>query len=483
MKKIKWIKLADRAYLPFSFSLNGSQNSKKYLKKYGNFKNEDKAIMYQHRFYWPEKEIKIIADYQINKYRAQGSSYLWSMAKKCEKSGEVFIKKIKQISLKKTDSRKQITHNLSLIIEEYRKFVVFMTIPWVLDNFLGEELNTILTKRNLLKRVELEGKLNQPMRMNEGELEQISLLQIVCKMKNQNDFSLPILKKIKKHTDEYGWLPIRWFVGDSLKKEDLIERLKNIFTYDPKEKLSAFKNQTKKIEKETKQIIRELNLNNKEKDFIYLLKEYVFIRTYRSDIINQANFITIPVLKKASIELGLEYNDVLFLSYQELLDCLNNIKKLKYINIPERKESWLLYRDAENITVLSGKKALSFATQQGVLEEKFLDMSEIRGVIAYQGITSGIIKVIHNPNDIGKVNKNDVLVATMTFPSYIAAMERASAFVTDEGGILCHAAIIAREMKKPCIIATKIATKVLKDGDLVEVDANKGIVKVLKRAV
>ena len=63
--------------------------------------------------------------------------------------------------------------------------------------------------------------------------------------------------------------------------------------------------------------------------------------------------------------------------------------------------------------------------------------------------------------------------------NFIGAMEKAAAFVTDEGGITCHAAIIAREMKKPCIIGTKNATKVLKDGDIVEVDANTGIVKII----
>jgi pyruvate,water dikinase len=68
----------------------------------------------------------------------------------------------------------------------------------------------------------------------------------------------------------------------------------------------------------------------------------------------------------------------------------------------------------------------------------------------------------------------------MTFPSMIMAMERAAAFVTDEGGILCHAAIIAREMKKPCVIATKNATKAFKDGDLIEVDANTGIVRKIE---
>ncbi|TSC53383.1 MAG: pyruvate, water dikinase, partial [Parcubacteria group bacterium LiPW_39] len=55
------------------------------------------------------------------------------------------------------------------------------------------------------------------------------------------------------------------------------------------------------------------------------------------------------------------------------------------------------------------------------------------------------------------------------------------AIITDQGGILCHAAIISREMEIPCIINTKIATKVLKDGDLVEVDAEKGIVKKINR--
>ena len=79
--------------------------------------------------------------------------------------------------------------------------------------------------------------------------------------------------------------------------------------------------------------------------------------------------------------------------------------------------------------------------------------------------------------DNAKVLRGDILIAVMTFPNFIPAMEKAAAFVTDEGGILCHAAIVSREMRKPCIIATKHATKVFKDNDLVEVDAEKGIVR------
>ncbi|NTU99308.1 hypothetical protein HGA64_04895, partial [Candidatus Falkowbacteria bacterium] len=63
---------------------------------------------------------------------------------------------------------------------------------------------------------------------------------------------------------------------------------------------------------------------------------------------------------------------------------------------------------------------------------------------------------------------------------FAQAMKKAAAFVTDEGGVTCHAAILARELKKPCIIGTKIATSVLQDGDLVEVDADNGVVRILK---
>lgn len=67
----------------------------------------------------------------------------------------------------------------------------------------------------------------------------------------------------------------------------------------------------------------------------------------------------------------------------------------------------------------------------------------------------------------------------MTSPKLMSALIRCGAIVTDEGGLTSHAAIVARELKKPCIVGTKIATDVLRDGDLVEVDADKGVVRKL----
>ena len=108
------------------------------------------------------------------------------------------------------------------------------------------------------------------------------------------------------------------------------------------------------------------------------------------------------------------------------------------------------------------------------------DNKILKGQPASGGRVKGTIRVIFNKAKIKDFKDGEILVAPMTTPDYISAMKKAKAFITDEGGTLCHAAIIARELKKPCVIGTKIATKVLHDGDLVEVDATKGLVRIIK---
>ena len=80
--------------------------------------------------------------------------------------------------------------------------------------------------------------------------------------------------------------------------------------------------------------------------------------------------------------------------------------------------------------------------------------------------------------DFSKFKKGEILVTDETDASFLPLMKKAKAFITDEGGILCHAAIVAREMKKPCVVGTKIASRVLKTGDVVEISID-GTVRIL----
>ncbi len=106
---------------------------------------------------------------------------------------------------------------------------------------------------------------------------------------------------------------------------------------------------------------------------------------------------------------------------------------------------------------------------------------EVKGQTAQKGVVRGVVRILKNKYQLSQVQEGDVIVSPMTTPDFLPAMQRAAAFVTDEGGIMCHAAIVAREMKKPCVIGTKIATKVFKDGDLVEVDADNGMVRLVQK--
>lgn len=100
----------------------------------------------------------------------------------------------------------------------------------------------------------------------------------------------------------------------------------------------------------------------------------------------------------------------------------------------------------------------------------------IKGIAASVGAASGPVKIIHRVADIGLVVKGDVVVTEVTSPAYLPAFKQASAVITDTGGVNSHAAVAAREMGIPCIVAAGSATHTLKDGQMVTVDGGHGLV-------
>ena len=133
------------------------------------------------------------------------------------------------------------------------------------------------------------------------------------------------------------------------------------------------------------------------------------------------------------------------------------------------------------ITVTHGVASVISGAEAKQLAEKtihaVLQTSELKGKTAFPGKVQGIVKVVFNPEQVTDLQPGTVLVTGMTRPEYLHLFKDAVAVVTDAGGVLSHAAITARELKKPTIVGTEVATKVLKDGDKVEVDADKGIVR------
>lgn len=132
------------------------------------------------------------------------------------------------------------------------------------------------------------------------------------------------------------------------------------------------------------------------------------------------------------------------------------------------------------LILYTGKKAQSLLKKEGFKKIKYSQLKEVKGIRAFSGKVSGRVIIIRDLNDLkNKKVRNKIIVSLMTVPAFNPYLKKAKAIVTDEGGITCHAAIVAREFKIPCMVGTKIATKVLKDGNLVEVDATRGLVRKL----
>lgn len=132
------------------------------------------------------------------------------------------------------------------------------------------------------------------------------------------------------------------------------------------------------------------------------------------------------------------------------------------------------------IEYASGRKARTIIDQAGFFKKQDVSrITALKGVTAHPGRAIGRVRLLRKRSDMQAFKSGEIIVSTMTQPSYLPAMKQAAAFVTNEGGILCHAAIVSRELKKPCIIGTGIATDVFRNGERVEVDAAKGVVKKL----
>lgn len=137
------------------------------------------------------------------------------------------------------------------------------------------------------------------------------------------------------------------------------------------------------------------------------------------------------------------------------------------------KDGNLFIVQARPVTTIDEKKHKKQMVADGV---KVSETPILTGAPASPGIGTGHAKILKSPKEINKVKEGDVLVAPMTSPDYVPAMRRASAIVTNEGGVTSHAAIVSRELGIPCVVGTKEATDLLKDETVVTVDGSKGVV-------
>ncbi len=218
-----------------------------------------------------------------------------------------------------------------------------------------------------------------------------------------------------------------------------------------------------------------LNPSEEEKRMLELAPYLFFFKDWRDDLRRKHAYGWRFLFDKIASHFGVEHDDLGYLSLAEIEEALKN-DLLPTETIEHRKGNLTIVQWDNGVKILDKDIPEQYLNIVKDVEDQSAQQ-HVKGLVAYAGKAQGIARVIRSHHELKRFEPGDILVANTTHPNFLPAMQQASAFVTNEGGISSHAAIVARELKKPCIVGTKNATKAFKDGDLVEVDADAGIAR------
>lgn len=194
--------------------------------------------------------------------------------------------------------------------------------------------------------------------------------------------------------------------------------------------------------------------------------------------INAADSMVLPLLRKhASLLLTIDEDKILHLTFEELVQLLERKNLLSEPNLAERNKKWILVTIDREIFHVPADEMKEWLSQHSFYSEANENTIEIKGRPCYQGVITGTVFNPKNLEDLKNIPENSILVTPMTTINVTQHLHNVIGIITDEGGITCHAAVISREWKIPCIVGTKNATQLLKNGDQVLLDATSGVVK------
>jgi len=415
-------------------------------------------------WYWCDKDLTRIRKKFFNRLN-KNPNYLRILQKKWDKSlikFDVIIKKTQSTDLTKL-SDKELVDLYSEFYKHYLdEFSYFMTLGdsismhadrYIVPEFeklLGSDFGTVFPQLVTTRHTSF---------LDHEFKERQKLVKIYKKTKKISQ------KLLDKHSARYHYITnnyanTKYLTGSDFKKMII----KNATSKKP---LSISK---KKISRS--KLIKKYNISKKQSLILYVLDELFGIQDTRKKYALISTYYQFRFLQEAAKRSKIPFSLLQFSTFHEFGDVLSGRISRKKLREREKLCLCVQYNDIHKI--YTGSEVQKVYDHFLKIDKK---SRELKGIVASEGKTQGIVKIILKAHDMVNMDDGDIIVSSMTRPEMLPAMKRSSAIVTDEGGLTCHAAIVARELGIPCIIGAKNATKLFKDGDKVEVDAMKGIVK------
>lgn len=408
-----------------------------------------------------------------------------------------YFKEVEDITQRQVDICNKIRNtNLSKLNNEELKNIFKLSVDLIVDNFgyyatcqqqyfsileedIKKELLEFIPENKITDVFTLLSSSTKITKIRQEEIDWLNLLIKHTKRQIEN-----LQKEIENHHLKYFILSFadgnRPFSVDYYVQK--FEKDSENSLSELKENLKKISNSLNDIEIQKQEIIKEYSLLDEIVEKCNTLAE---IGHYRLDMrISSwlpAYYYNEFVLEEIGNRYGYSVEEIRLSRVEEILKLFEN-NTLEEKELKKRKERFLfLIKDGKDF-IHSGDEAKK-KFNEIIQKEDFENLKEIKGNTAMMGNVSGkalVFKWSDNLNEkLKAADENSILVTGQTRPQIMPLISKCKAIVTDEGGITSHAAIVSRELRKPCIIGTKIATEVIKDGDFINVDANSGIVKIL----
>lgn len=360
----------------------------------------------------------------------------------------------------------------------YNWFIITISIELVASNLeplLGAQIKQYFNDSNKVGFQKAFSTLTAPLALTFYRQEQKDLLTILTLPKEKRDQALT------SHQKKYYWILNSYAQAKELDRDYFKNELKKYEKDHYKKILDEIKKYPAFIRKNKRLIINNLKPNNNDKKLISLVETFSQLLDERKAMNFRSEHYLELFAQEFARRRDMSVDDLKYLLPGELAKVLTHVN---YPVIASRRDCFVLHCTDKNINHYTGQNAQTLANQ--FLRLTNINESMIHGQVASVGESyyfRGTARIVLSIDEIDKVQEGDILIATMTSPDFVIGMKRAGAIVTDTGGMLSHAAIVSREFKKPCIVGTEIATKVIRDGDIVELHCGRGTVKIIKHTI
>ena len=382
-------------------------------------------------------------------------------------------------------SNEQLEKELIYLQELYIKgFCPYNLYP---DNYIYQKLKTLNVSPIIIDRVSELINTTGIYSIDET----LNVLKITKEIKD-NNYSLSNLDKkiiaaIEDHKNKYGWMKTYDLEHNNMETYDTeyyLSRIKELLNEDIDVLINNIENKRLNSDKEFDELLNNNNFDVLTKNILIAMRDFIYLQTLLSESYTRMMFMgKISIMKEIVCRIHKDIESYVSLDFDEQREVIYNAKNYeKYVE--ENKYGKGRIKIDNYKKILKGKDIIILKQKVNdyclsFIKEEVKNAKIITGTSVNGGIVRGKAKIIKTIQDLSKINTGDILVADMTSPDYVTAFNKVAAFVTDEGGLTCHAAIVSKEFDVPCIVGTQFATQLLKDNTLIEVDANKGIITIL----